>query len=82
MCGAAVIISGGDRDDYLIWGRSRLITRRLTTPTRSLILALSSSLFLELYLGTPQTPIDREKNPPDEGIDFGATTIAKSFVSS
>ena len=76
------IISGSNRDDCLIKGRSLLVTHRLTTPTRSPSLALSSSRFLKHYLGTPQTPIDREKNPPDEGIDFGAATIAKSFVSS
>ena len=63
-------------------GRSRLVTSKLTTPTRSLSLALLSSRFLEHCLGTPQTPIDEEKNPADEGIDFGATTIAESFVSS
>ena len=76
------IISGGDRDDCLIKDRSCLVTHRLTTPTRSLSLALLSSHFLKLCLGTPQTPIDREKNPPDEGIDFSAVIRAKSFVSS
>ena len=76
------IVSGGDRGNYLMRSHNRLVTHRLTTPTRSPSIALSSSRFLELCLGTPQTPVDREKNPADEGIDFDAATIAESFVSS
>ena len=76
------IISGGDRDYCLMRGRSRLVTYRLTTPTRSPSIAPLSSRFLELYLGTPQTPIFEEKNPADEGIDFSAATISESFVSN